>query len=283
MLTHPLRANADMGANSSTFQQRFVDLLWSAADDGTDLLRAQPGFAIYRNTVRKGLIDALQANYPAVNRLVGNEWFRAVGEEFVSQFPAIDARLMHYGAAFADFLETFPPASALPYLADVARLDRFWTLAHTNAAEADIDLSTLVALTESAFSTHSLRPRASAYWACSATQPIFSLWSANRDDSAPDADLSRVTWIGESIIVLRPFQAVTYHRIDAATIAFLNACHDGLSIAHAAAAALLVEPECDLKSLIATLIQIHAFSALTVVPVEHDGACPLPTSHAFIQ
>ena len=42
-----------------------------------DALLAQPGFAVYRNTVAKGCIDALQANYPAVHALVGTDWLRA--------------------------------------------------------------------------------------------------------------------------------------------------------------------------------------------------------------
>jgi len=40
-------------------------------------LAAQPGFAVYGNTVLKGCIDALQASYPTVCQLVGEEWFRA--------------------------------------------------------------------------------------------------------------------------------------------------------------------------------------------------------------
>ena len=46
---------------------------------GLDALLAQPGFAVYRNTVAKGCIDALQANYPAVHALVGTDWLRAAG------------------------------------------------------------------------------------------------------------------------------------------------------------------------------------------------------------
>lgn len=38
-------------------------------------LQAQPGFAVYRNTVLKACIDALQANYPTVNQLVGDHGF----------------------------------------------------------------------------------------------------------------------------------------------------------------------------------------------------------------
>jgi hypothetical protein len=31
--------------------------------------------------------------------------------------------MAHYGAGFAGFIEEFPPAAGLPYLADVARLE----------------------------------------------------------------------------------------------------------------------------------------------------------------
>ena len=60
-----------MGALAA-FQNTFAAALlapepatvWSA-------LARQPGFAVYRNTVMKGCIDALQANYPAVARIAG--------------------------------------------------------------------------------------------------------------------------------------------------------------------------------------------------------------------
>ena len=43
-------------------------------DDGlAHGLAAQPAFAVYRNTVMKGCVDALEANFPTVARLVGEE------------------------------------------------------------------------------------------------------------------------------------------------------------------------------------------------------------------
>ena len=35
-------------------------------------LARQPAFAVYRNTVVRGLVDAIVANHPAVARLVGD-------------------------------------------------------------------------------------------------------------------------------------------------------------------------------------------------------------------
>jgi len=75
-------------------------------------LAAQPAFAVYRNTVMKGCIDALQANFPAVTRLVGEEWLRAAAAIHVRDALPADPTLLRYGAAFADFLARFEPAAA---------------------------------------------------------------------------------------------------------------------------------------------------------------------------
>jgi len=80
-----------------------------------------------------GMTSALVANYPAVARLVGDVWFRAATAAFVRQGPPQHPMLVDYGAAFPDFLRTFEPAAELPYLPDVALLDRYWTEAYIAA------------------------------------------------------------------------------------------------------------------------------------------------------
>lgn len=69
-----------MSTRLADFQDRFAQALFGAEEDADPevaSLARQPGFAVYRNTVIKGRIDALQANYPSVTRLVGEAWFRA--------------------------------------------------------------------------------------------------------------------------------------------------------------------------------------------------------------
>jgi membrane-bound lytic murein transglycosylase B len=51
-------------------------------------LARRPGFAVLRNTVRKACVDALQANFPAVTRLVGDEWMRAAAARFAVEPPS---------------------------------------------------------------------------------------------------------------------------------------------------------------------------------------------------
>ena len=89
----------------ATLWQFQDDLAHALLDPGADAslpdelaaLVRQPGFAVYRNTTMKGCIDALQANYPAVTRLVGEEWMRAAAAIFVRADPPTEATLLRYG------------------------------------------------------------------------------------------------------------------------------------------------------------------------------------------
>jgi hypothetical protein len=78
---------------------------------------------IYRNTFVSGVTKALRLSYPAVHRLVGDDFFVGAAEIFIAHHPPRTAYLDQYGGEFPDFLAQFPPAATLAYLADVARLE----------------------------------------------------------------------------------------------------------------------------------------------------------------
>lgn len=105
-------------------QERFVDaLLRGRTPDG--LFAGPLGHAaldIHRNTVRGVLIQALRLSYPTVDALVGADFFDQTAHLYIAAHPPRAACLTFYGDAFADFLAG--AAAALPYLPDVARLDR---------------------------------------------------------------------------------------------------------------------------------------------------------------
>lgn len=101
-------------------------------DDGiaaTELLR------IYRNALRSNLTRTLRIVYPAVDRLVGVGFFDAAAEAFIAEHVPASGDLNEYGDEFPAFLAAFAPASALPYLADVARVEWALSLA-ANAPDA---------------------------------------------------------------------------------------------------------------------------------------------------
>jgi hypothetical protein len=244
------------------FQDAFAQALLAPNPDASDVsavaaLARQPGFAVYRNTVLKGCVDALQANYPAVARLVGEEWFRAAASLYAHANLPSQPTLLHYGDGFAAFLANFEPAADLPYLPGVARLDRFWTEAHVARDEAPVDPGMLAGLDPEQVQRVVLRPHLSARWAWFDDQPVYTIWARNRG-AAPE-DETDIEWRGEGALVVRPRDAVHWTGIDAAGCAFLDACAAGHSLAEAGAAALAVDPGADLARLGAQLFSAGAF------------------------
>jgi hypothetical protein len=230
------------------FQDDFIHALY--ADDGS--LARQPGFRVYRNTVIKGCVDALQANYPTVERLVGEEWFRAAATIHARATPPTDARLLHYGRDFAGFLDSFEPARELPYLADIARLDRYWIESHTALDEAALDATDIAGPGPDTV----WLPHPATRWTWFEAQPIFSIWRANREELAVDDELP---WIGEGALLTRRDGQVRWTAISRGTCTFLDACAAGQPLTAAAQAMLLDDSDVEIAPILTTLLAMGAF------------------------
>lgn len=235
-----------------------------------DGLCRQPGFAVYRNTVMTACLDALAANYPAVARLVGDEWFRAAATVFVRHAPPSHPCLFDYGVGFADFLAGFPPAAGLPWLPDVARLDRLWVEAHVAADNAPLDASRVAALAPPDLACAVLAPNASARWAWFDRHPAWSLWRHGRADAqADDGALYEPVWQAEGALLVRAGGAVESMAASRAECALLEACAAGRPLIQCAAAALADDPDADLAASMARLLRAGAFARLHApIPAE---------------
>ncbi|HEY7742660.1 MAG TPA: DNA-binding domain-containing protein [Burkholderiales bacterium] len=247
------------------FQDAFVHTLMDPGalpDASVAALVAQPAFDVYRNTVMKGCIDALQANYPAVARLVGDEWFRAAAAIYVRESLPADPTLLRYGASFTDFLARFAPAAELPYLPGVARLDRSWTEAHTAPDETAIGPADIARLAPAALARAVLHPHAAARWAWFEDAPIYTIWSRNRAAAVPAPGID---WRAEGALLVRPRDAVEWIALDAAGAAFLDACAAGMPAPRAASAALEARDDADLTQLMCTLLAAGAFGRMSFI------------------
>lgn len=226
--------------------------------------QAVAGLAVYRNTSVKARIDALQANFPTVAELTGEEWFRTAAGVFANEEPGGDPAMAAYGAGFAAWLEQFAPARSLPFLAPVARLDRAWTEAHLapDAAPLTPDQAARPGLALAGV-VLALHPSLSLFrfdWSAP------SLWLAHR---YPDQG-GALEWrpAAEGLIVWRPGLEVRARRVAPAEHAFLQACRLGRPLAVAAAAAQGAAPRTDISSLFADLIHAGVFAPLA------QGATP---------
>src|SRR3989475_9315760 len=88
-----------------------------------DRFAAAERLRIYRNTCRSTLIEALRMTYPAVQRLVGRDFFDMAAARYAGTHPPQSGYLNEYGGKFPGFLAAFPPASELSFLPHVARFE----------------------------------------------------------------------------------------------------------------------------------------------------------------
>jgi hypothetical protein len=214
-----------------------------------------PGLAVYRNTIAKGCVDALAANFPTVQSMVGEDWFRAAAALFAREAPPASAALLDYGADFPAWLQRFPPAAELPYLAGIAHLDRLWTEALFAAEAPVLEADALSRLAPDALAQTRLTLHPSVRFAAfDAGLP--SLWRAARD-GAEDLELSETP---ETLLVVRQGQAVASRVVGAAETAFLRACRDSLTAGEAAQAAATADPDAPFAALFAALIADGVFA-----------------------
>lgn len=157
-----------------------------------DGLSPRERLGIYRNTFLLTASRALKLAFPAVERLVGSEFFEGAAQIFVAECPPNRADLNLYGDGFPRFLERFAPARTLPYLPDVARLECAVSRALHAEDRPSLDPAELAGLGEAdqaeiCFAAH---PSISTL---EASAPVDAIWRSvlHKDDQAMAAvDLS---------------------------------------------------------------------------------------------
>jgi len=246
------------------FRQAFAQALLGPADDPMPLQpgnwAAQPGFAVYRNTVAKACIDALAANFPVMQRLVGEAWFRGMAAAYLQAQPPRDGRLLLYGQGLPDFVTQWAKDRDVPYLGAVAQLDRWWTEAHAGADAVPVSAAQLSALPAEALAATCLQPHPAARWAWFDAVPVYSLWRSHRESPQADPLLGGITWQGEGALLTRPGGTVLWAPLSRGGVCFLAACNAGRCLSDAAAEAALAEPGLDLAALLALCLSQGALT-----------------------
>jgi hypothetical protein len=214
-------------------------------------------FNVYRNNIRLSLIDLLQSYFPVVARLVGESFFRAMAAAFIVSDPPRSPVLSRYGARFPAFVQKFPPASDLPYLSDVARLE--WLQQRAYHARDCIprtaeDLAAIPAgrLPDVIFELHP------AVGLLVSRFPVVSIWRTN----TLDAEVKTISLDqgGETGLVVRPDLVVQVVPLPAGADTFVALLIMAHTVREAAAASVLACPDFDLQRSLALLIESGAIA-----------------------
>ncbi len=233
---------------------------------GPDGEPSERRFAVYRNNVVSGLIDTLQAGFPAVARIVGPEFFRAMARVYVAQEPPDSPILLGYGTGFASFIGAFGPAATLPYLSDVARIEHAWADAYHAADTSPLNPATLAQIAPDELPGLVLHLAPSVRLIRS-DFPVLTLWRMNVGDGVPtpvDFDAG-----GENVLIARPGPEVELRLLSPASTEFVQSLIDGQPVIEAAGAALAVDCHFDLSRNLAELLQSGIVVDFPPLQVDH--------------
>lgn len=221
-------------------------------------------FDIYRNNVVVGMTEALRATFPAVDKLVGAEFFAASARIYIDQHPPRSPLLFRYGESFGDFLDGFPPAASTPYLGDVARLE--WARLeayHARDCEplAIEVLSAFLGAGDDATSEVGLLRMAlhPSFALIESRWPIVALWAASTGiASSADVDMKRA----ERALVIRPSRIVETRVLPPGSFIFMATLRDGGTLQQATTAAEEADADFDLTEHLKGLFAVGAVSAI---------------------
>lgn len=213
-------------------------------------------FAVYRNNVAVGLIEALRAAFPVVARLVGPEFFGAMARTHALRSLPASPVLLAYGADFPDFIGRFEPAAVLPYLADVAKLEWHWLESYHAADAASLAVAELQCVPRERLPGLRLTLHPSAR-VLSFEHPALTIWRTHREDEPAPLMLDAAR---EAVLLVRPCAHVEAIDLASGAVAFLTSLQAGLRVSEAAGIAMETQPGLDLAELLATLFGAGAFT-----------------------
>lgn len=205
-------------------------------------------FAVYRNNVTVSLIDALEAGFPVVAKLIGAENFRNIAREYLRTEPPASPLMMLYGAGFPAFLASFPPLAKYAYLPDVARLEYALRESYHAADHTPIAPEALGEVAPEALErvrltlAPSLRLLASPW-------PVHALWLYNMTEGAPKPQAS-----AQSVLITRASFDPEPLLLPQGADSFIAALQAGAPLGEAAETAAEAAPEFDLGAALGLLL-----------------------------
>ena len=189
---------------------------------GDNLPGLQPPAAasIYANNARVNFTQTLKLTYPAICRLVGEDYFRQCAREFQKRHPSRSGDLQHVGKDFSDYMETLHRADEFSYLADVARLEWAYqeALIESEFVPLDLDRLAQVEPRNHLDLRFCLQPSARVV---ESAFPILAIWEANVADASAQEDQIDLNAGADRLLLVRTFNDVRIHRLTAGEFTFL--------------------------------------------------------------
>jgi hypothetical protein len=246
-------------------QTQMLDALLAASPEGAVALIAAPAdealprLRVYQNNVQSNFEEALRSSFPAVERLVGAEYFRQTAQSFQRRHPSLSGDLLHAGRLFPGYLVHLHGDDDFSYLGDVARLE--WliqeTLLSTDHAPLDLQALSRVAPGEYDALRFELHPALRLF---ESRYPVLRIWKANVVEAEPE--IIHLQSGGDRLAVMQRELQLQFHRLNAAEHGFLNSLSRGDSFAAAVDYGSASDPDFDATAALQRFVSAGAITGL---------------------
>jgi hypothetical protein len=228
-----------------SLQTDFMDAILSGELEGvTHLLAAERGakppsparrLAVYQNNVRANFIDSLHSSFPALWRLVGEDYFRQIAGAYHRSHPSRSGDLTHVGRDFPEYVGELHHAGEYRYLADIARLEWLCQEVLLAAPHPPLDLNRLRLIAPAAYDAlrFELHPAVRLY---ASAYPALRIWEANVTSEA-EPELIDLAAGADCLAVARHALELKFYRLGPGEYAFLDALQSGMVFSAALEAA----------------------------------------------
>jgi len=219
--------------------------------------------AIYRRAVFANYRNALGATFPVVARLTGTPFFNAAVDAFVRAHPSTSGDLNIYGDGLATFLADYAPATELPYLPDVARLE--WAIDEASRAlDAPRAPESVLAALGAVVADRLPAMRVILEPSCrlvASRYPILRIWQVNQPDHEDDDRVS-LDQGGQALLIRRDEQGIALESLGDGEFAWLSALATGAALGIAIDAALEADAAFDLGTALSTHIAAGTIASI---------------------
>jgi len=252
-------------------QSRLLDALLSGSAEPADSASANvaaalplidaPGpaaaarLAVYRQTVHSNVAAALRSTYPAVWRLVGEDYFRKVAREFIIRHPSECGDLTPVGALFPAYLARLHDHDEYAYLADVARFEWLIQEALLCLEPPPFDLARLRLVAPAAYDAlrFVLHPALRLF---ESRYPVRRIWESNVGAAEPESIDLAVG--GERLALLQRRLQLHFHALTTGEWCWLEALAAGEPFAASVETAMASDDAFDAVAALRRFVSIGA-------------------------
>ncbi|GJL81974.1 MAG: DUF2063 domain-containing protein [marine bacterium B5-7] len=269
------------------FQQSFRRALFDPTSTSPALrdqivthgLPAERRLNVYRNNMIASLTESLKATYPAVVKIVGDDFFKMLARRYIESSPSTCGDLHTFGDNFDKLVDSLPETRSLPYLADIARLEWGYHIVFHAVEDNPITLDALAEADIEPDQYDSIRFHFHpASMAISSRYPITNIWRFAINEADDDRTLDIDTG-GENVLVARRDNEMEFQNMGDAEYRFVQSMISGLSLAECFAAGCEVNTEFDLSNALSQQFLRHNITGFSLCDAPDALSSQQPTNN----